>query len=111
MLYYLYADQYLQIGHSISRSNVSTDPSYYQRALLIGPLIIFVLGIVSLIILNFTFLFRQVQKQSDEVLRIFIIDPLFLILDSSSNTFISVGAVAGVANAFLLSIQKSMQKI
>ena len=58
LYYYAFADAYLQFGHSISRSNFSTDPSYYSMALLLAPVIIFAIGIISLIILNFAFLFR-----------------------------------------------------
>jgi hypothetical protein len=51
-------DQYVNIGHLFSRSEVSYDKSYYERDLLIIPLVIFILGVLSLFFLNVGLLFR-----------------------------------------------------
>ena len=55
------SDQYVRIGHSISRSSFSTSTTYLTGDLLIGPLIIFIIGILSIVILNVSFLFRSVN--------------------------------------------------
>jgi hypothetical protein len=51
-------DQYVNIGHLFSRSEVSYEKSYYERDLLIIPLVIFILGVLSLFFLNVGLLFR-----------------------------------------------------
>jgi hypothetical protein len=49
----------VKIGHSFSQnSEVNTDPSYYLNKLLIGPVVIFILGVLSLIGLNLGLFFR-----------------------------------------------------
>eukprot|EP00596_Hydrurales_sp_CCMP1899_P001971 CAMPEP_0119051616 /NCGR_PEP_ID=MMETSP1177-20130426/73173_1 /TAXON_ID=2985 /ORGANISM="Ochromonas sp, Strain CCMP1899" /LENGTH=498 /DNA_ID=CAMNT_0007030877 /DNA_START=47 /DNA_END=1543 /DNA_ORIENTATION=+ len=49
----------VNIGHSFSQnSEVTTDPNYYLYSLLLGPVIIFVLGVLSLIGLNLGLFFR-----------------------------------------------------
>ena len=91
----LRTDQYVKIGHSITNSKVSTSPSYYQRSLLIGPLVIFILGILSLIGLNVGFVFRSVRVLKDLLFRCvsfhqFLMDRFRVILCSQISTSVSL---------------------
>ena len=61
------SDQYFRVGHYISRS-FSTSKTYLTADLLIGPLIIFVIGILSMVILNISFLFKSVNQPSNRQL-------------------------------------------